>query len=129
MNFINWIVTNWYVIVLVVAVIVYAFYEFRWFYKLPNSEKVKRIKACLLNWVTIAAKKYDDGEFDLLISEVYNDFCVRFPVMKSIIPVTIIKEWIKEAFDELEKVLKAENKTLAAFRNSEISNFNKVEVK
>jgi len=117
MNFINWIIANWYVIVLVVAVVLYVFYEFKWFYKLPNSEKVKRIKSCLLSCVTIAAKKYDDGEFDLLISEVYNDFCVRFPVLKSIIPVATIKEWIKEAFDELEKVLKAENKTLTTFRN------------
>jgi len=116
MSFINWLITYWPMIVIAIVLIVWGIYEFKLFYKLPNSEKVKRIKACLLNWVTIAAKKYDAGEMDLAIAEVYDVFCTKFPVLKSIIPLDIVKGWIKQAFDKLEGVLASENKTMTMFK-------------
>ena len=116
MSFINWLITYWPMIVIAIVLIVWGIYEFKLFYKLPNSEKVKRIKACLLNWVTIAAQKYDEGEMDLAIAEVYNMFCTKFPVLKSIIPLDTVKMWIKEAFEKFEGILASENKTVAMFK-------------
>lgn len=113
----NVILTYWPVIVIAIVLIVWVIYECKLFYKMPNSEKVKRIKACLLNWVTIAAQKYDEGEMDLAIAEVYTLFCNKFPVLKSLIPLDTVKEWIKESFDKFKGILASENKTLATFRN------------
>lgn len=112
----NWIITYWPMIIVAMVLIIWGIYEFKLFYKMPNNKKVKRIKACLLNWVTIAAKKYDNGEMDLAIADVYNIFCTKFPILKSIIPLETVKKWIKESFDQFEKILVSENKTVAIFK-------------
>jgi len=117
-NVLNFIASNWGLIVIGLVLLSFVVYELAVFYKLPNNQKVKRIKECLLALVTVAAKSYDEGDYDLIVATVYNNFCNKFPILKSIIPIDIVKSWIKEAFDNLKSILATQNKTLASLRNN-----------
>lgn len=120
MSFLNLIYQYWYVIVVVVAVIIYAIYELRVFYKLSNSEKVKKIKAVLYALVAKAAEKYDEGSYDLIFASVYNAFTEKYPILKAIIPLDTIRDWVSEAFTLLKKNLAAQGKTFASLHNPTI---------
>jgi len=117
MNFINWLITYWPTILVIIVLAVWIVYKIKNFYKLPNSERVKRIKEWLLYWVTEAIKKYDVGEMDLAIAEIYGLFCDKFPIIKTLIPLDVVHQWIEQAFEKFQGILTAEGKTIATFKN------------
>jgi len=119
-NIFSWLQNYWGVVVIVLAVIVYALYELIIFYKLPNSEKVKRIKAVLYSLVIKFSAQYDEGMYDIIFANVYDEFCSKFPVLKSIIPLDVVKQWVNEAFDNLKGYLTTQGKTLATLHNPNV---------
>ncbi len=120
MSAITWLYNYWYILIIAIAVIVYLIYELKLFYKLPNSEKVKRIKAILYALVVKAAEKYDEGSYDLILADVYNEFTNKYPIIKSLIPIDTVKNWIAEAFNKLKGYLASQGKTLATLHNPSV---------
>lgn len=109
----EFIVSNWYIIVaILVCVIVAAMCLYR-FAGLPTKEQLEKVREWLLWAVTRAEKELGSGTGQLKLREVYDLFIQRFPVTAMLISFNKFSDMVDDALVEMRKML-AKNEAVAA---------------
>ena len=110
----NIVLDNWYVIVLILAVITLAVLYVRKFYGMPTEEQVKKIKEWLLYAVIEAEKEFKGGTGALKLRYVYNLFIEKYPSVAKVITFEIFALWVDEVLEQMKHIL-ATNKSIATY--------------
>lgn len=101
----SFLIDNWYVIMGILALLIFAGYLVYKFAGLPTKEQLDRIKELLLYWVTEAEKELGSGTGELKLRYVYNLFVNKFPVTAKIISFDLFSDWVDEALEEMRELL------------------------
>lgn len=100
----EWVINNWYLIVVAVAAAVIGTLAiFKWLGK-PTAEQIANIKQWLLLAVTEAEKQLGSGTGQLKLRFVYDWAIERFKWV-ALIPFDTFAAWVDEALEEMKKQL------------------------
>ena len=110
----NIIFDNWYVIVLILAVIALAVLYIRKFFGMPTDEQIKKIKEWLLYAVILAEKEFKDGTGALKLRYVWNLFIEKYPAIAKVITFEMFSLWVDEVLEEMKHILET-NKSIANY--------------
>lgn len=103
----KWIVENWFLIVVLAAIIVSIVKIVKKFSELPSQDQVEKIKACLLNWVIMAEKELGNGTGRVKLSMVYSKFVEAFPFLSMVVPFELFNTWVDEALEIMANMLQS----------------------
>lgn len=114
MKFVDWILTNWFLIVALAAALGISVWAVIRFVGLPTEKQKIKIREWLI-WACIEAEReLQSGTGQLKLREVWNKFCV-IPVFASVakfISFEMFSEWVKDALAKAKEMLvKNENLT------------------
>lgn len=101
MDWLNWLVENWYVIVVIVVCLggIYV--------AITDKKKVK----AWLEWaVSMAEKELGSGTGQLKLRQVYDMFIERFPVFSKFVSFSLFSQWVDDALDFLREQLEKNEK-------------------
>lgn len=103
--FITFVVENWYLFIIALAIIACTLIAIHNFYKLPTNKKLDKIRSWLQIAVQKAEKAIGSGNGDKKLRKVYKKFIVRFPFTASIIDYELFKHLVDEALEKVDKML------------------------
>lgn len=110
----DWIINNWYMIIVgIIALIVLGFGVYK-FIKLPKAEKFRKIKEVLLYWVTLAEKEYGSGTGYLKLRWVFDQFTNKYKFISLFISFERFSKWVDDALDKMREILE-KNKNVNDF--------------
>lgn len=101
----EWLVSNWYLVIAGIAVIVAVVGACVYFFKLPSTTQIENLKEWLKFAVTEAEKALGSGTGQLKLRMVYDMAIAKFPWL-SFISFTTFNDWVKEALEWMEDQLK-----------------------
>lgn len=102
----NWLVENWYLIIIAVAIISCVAVGLIDFFKLPTETQKRNVKAFLLKAVCEAEKKFGSDAGELKLLEVYDMVLDKFPWVGKFIEFEEFKSWVDEALKWMNDKLK-----------------------
>jgi hypothetical protein len=105
MEFINFIINHWYLIVAAIAVLVVGVIAAVKFIKRPSGERYAKVREWLLFAVIEAEKAFGDGTGQLKLRSVYDQFVTKFPVFAIVISFDRFSKWVDEALDKMQELL------------------------
>ena len=111
---IDFIVTNWFEIVIGIAAVGAIIFGAIEFFKRPKSGIVKKIKEWLLYAVTEAEAALGGGTGPLKLAMVYDMFIERFPFLSKMITFERFSALVDLALEKMRKLLE-ENEDIARF--------------
>lgn len=113
---INFILENWLIILVSVAVCVAAGIAVYHFMKQPKADQLRKVREWLL-WAVIQAERaLGSGTGQLKLRSVYDLFVVRFPWLAKIVPFDMFAKMVDDALDEMRELLE-NNEDVAAYIN------------
>lgn len=101
----NWIIENWFLLVVLLAVLCGGGAAIYRFAKQPSAKQIALVKEWLL-FACIEAEKElgsETGQYKLLY--VYDLFVARFPSVAKLISFEMFSEWVDSALEEMRKLL------------------------
>lgn len=105
----NWLISNWYLIVVgVAAAVVGCLAIYEWAGK-PTAEQIANIKEWLLYAVIEAEKQLGGGTGQVKLRQVYDMAIQRFKWL-SVIPFSTFSSWVDEALNEMKNMLATNEK-------------------
>lgn len=107
----NFIVENWYFIVLAVAVLIVSGIGIYTFINYPTNDKIKKVKEWLLYAVMEAEKEFGSSTGQIKLRYVYDLFIAKFPAISKVISFESFSLLVDEALEQFKKLL-ISNKTL-----------------
>lgn len=107
----NFIVENWYFIVLAVAVLIVSGIGIYTFINYPTNDKIKKVKEWLLYAVMEAEKEFGSSTGQIKLRYVYDLFIAKFPAISKVISFESFSLLVDEALEQFKKLL-VSNKTL-----------------
>lgn len=116
----EWIITNWSVILGVVAVIAVVVIAVIKFLKLSTSVQKQRVKECLLAWVIKAERDLGGGTGEIKLRTVYGWFVTAFPILNNFISFETFSVWVDEALESMHDMLKTNNNLKAVIENDTV---------
>lgn len=105
----QFILENWYLIILAVAVIVVAARAVYVFIKRPTSEQLTSIKEWLLWACTEAEKELGGGTGKLKLRYVYDAFLSKFPLLAKIVSFDMLSDLVDEVLVSMRELLATNN--------------------
>ncbi len=102
----EFIVTYWNIILVVLVLAVLAGGLVWWFVKLPRSKQVDKVKQWLLWAVVEAERELGSGTGKLKLRCVYDLFVERFPAVARAVSFETFADWVDEALETVEGWLK-----------------------
>lgn len=105
----NWIIENWYMVIIGVIALIFLGIGVYKFVKLPNTDKLKKVKEILLYWVTLAEKEYGSGTGEIKLRWVYDKFTSKYKFLSLFISFERFKKWVDEALEQMREILKTNN--------------------
>jgi len=114
---IDFLVNNWYMLILAVAVIAVAAYAVYAFVKMPRSAQLSKVQEWLLWAVAEAEKQFGSGTGQLKLRYVYDMFVGRFPALASVITFEAFSLLVDKALEKFNNMLSS-NKKLEAYVES-----------
>lgn len=118
MNFINFILENWYLIVGAFVIIGAATYFCIKFFKMPRKEQLQKVREWLLMAVIEAEKIFGSGTGKVKLRYVYDLFVSRFTWLVKIVPFETFSNLVDDALVEMRELL-ANNQAIASLVNEE----------
>jgi hypothetical protein len=112
----EFLISNWVLIIIIIAAIAAIGYEIYIFIKTPKTEQIAKIKEWLLYAVTIAEKELGSGTGQIKLSYVYNMFLTKFPYLSKIISFEYFSNLVDEVLDEFKNILE-QNSNLQNYIN------------
>lgn len=106
----NWLISNWYVIVLILAVIVLGVMYVRKFYGMPSQEQLEKVKAFLLVIVVEAEKQFGSQTGKIKLSWAYSKFVEAFPSIANLISFEMFSLLVDEVLEEMRHLLESNQK-------------------
>lgn len=101
----QFILENWYLIVLAVAVVIVAAYAIYAFIKRPTNAQLTSIKEWLLWACTEAEKELGSGTGKLKLRYVYDAFLSKFPVLAKVISFEMLSDLVTEVLVSMREIL------------------------
>ena len=102
----DFVIENWYVIVAIIALIVFGVDLVVRFLGLPTKTQKKKINEWLLQAVISAETELGKGTGALKLRYVYDRFIKRFPTASKFISFETFAKYVDVALDEMEELLK-----------------------
>ena len=99
------IAENWFIIVVLAALILFAVLSILCFLKLPRKEQMNAIREWLLMAVTEAEKELGGGTGKLKLRYVYDLFVTRFPWAAQVVSFDTFSDLVDEALVEMRDML------------------------
>lgn len=102
---IEFIPSNWVLLVAFVAIIACVVMIIKKFFSMPNEEKLNQVREWLLWAVTQAEIELGSGTGELKLRYVYDMFVTKFPYIAPFLSFEKFTELVNEALDKLEDLL------------------------
>ena len=110
LSFIN---DNWFLIMIAIAFVSsIAIKIYKWF-KMPNSEQMKKVQEWLLYAVAKAEEKLGSGTGELKLRYVYDMFIAKFPAIAIFIDFDDFKIMVEKALEKFEGLIQT-NESIGA---------------
>lgn len=110
LTFIN---ENWFLIMIAIAFISsIAIKIYKWF-KMPNSEQMKKVQEWLLYAVAKAEEKLGSGTGELKLRYVYDMFIAKFPAIAIFVDFDEFKIMVEKALEKFEGLIQT-NESIGA---------------
>lgn len=106
----NFILDNWYVIVLILAVIALAVLYIRKFFGMPTDEQLEKVKAFLLVIVIEAERQFGEKTGKIKLSWAYSKFVEAFPAIANMISFEMFSLLVDEVLEEMRHLLESNDK-------------------
>ena len=120
MDFLNFLMDNWYIIAAGAAVGVVIGIAVYHFIKLPTSAQLQKVREWLLWAVTEAERALGGGTGQLKLRMVYDAFVARFGWLARIISFETFSALVDDALEEMRELL-AKNTAAAAYVEGKVS--------
>lgn len=101
----NFLINNWYLIIVAIAAIVVAGMFIYSFMQKPTPEKLQNIKEWAIYACALAQAHLGSGTGQLKMRETYDMFISRFPDLARIVPFEMYKGIAESALLEFKKML------------------------
>lgn len=106
----EWITTNWPILVALIAVLTVMIYAIYKFSKEPREQQLNKIREWLLYAVTAAQKEFGSGTGQIKLRYVYDKFLTKFPAFAPIISFELFSSLVDEALVKFKAILETNNK-------------------
>lgn len=101
----EWILSNWYLLVAIIAVLWMGAYALYRFYGLPSSEQLAKVREWLLYAVTIAEKELGAGTGQIKLRYVYDLFLNKFPWIAKLLSFEAFSKMVDETLEEMKHLI------------------------
>lgn len=101
----DFIVDNWYVIVLAIAAIIIGIFTINKFFRKNINEQIDNVKEWLLYATTLAEKELGSGTGKLKLRYVYDMFASKFPWLVKIVSFESFSKLVDEVLVEMNELL------------------------
>jgi LPS O-antigen subunit length determinant protein (WzzB/FepE family) len=112
----KFLISNWFLIIVAIAIIAVGGYAIYAFIKRPTTEQITKIKEWLLYAVTLAEKELGSGTGQIKLSYVYNMFLTKFPYLSKIISFEYFSNLVDEVLNKFKSILE-QNSNLQDYIN------------
>lgn len=106
----SFLVENWYLIIVAIAIVAVAIYAVYKFVKMPRSEQLSKLQEWLLWAVAQAEKALGGGTGQLKLRYVYDMFVTRFPALAKVISFDTFSELVDQALIKFNELLQTNTK-------------------
>lgn len=103
------LINNWYVLVGILSLIVFAGFLVYKFIKSPSSEKTTKIKKWLKNLLTKTEENLDSKEGQTKLRKVYNLIIKTFSAISKVVPFSLFSNMINKAIKTIKELINKEN--------------------
>lgn len=110
----DFILTNWWLIIVVIALIAMASYAIFVFVKMPTNAQLASVREWLLFAVAQAEKELGSGTGQLKLRYVYDMFILRFANVSKVISFEAFSQLVDEALYTFRNMLK-DNKAVSDY--------------
>lgn len=107
---INFLVENWQLIIIAIAVIAVAIYVVYVFIKMPHNAQLTKFQEWLIWAVAEAEKSLGSGTGQLKLRYVYDMFIVRFPALSKVISFEAFSLLVDKALARFNELLTSNKK-------------------
>lgn len=111
---INFLLENWYMLIIALVILVVAIYIVYTFIKMPRSKQLARVQEWLLWAVAEAEKELGSGTGQLKLRYVYDMFVGRFPALANLLTFEAFSILVDKALEKFNKILES---------NQQVQNF------
>lgn len=101
----EFIITYWYIILTVIAILVMAGVAVYRYLGLPREEQLAKVREWLLWAVTGAEKELGGGTGKLKLRQVYDLFVMRFPWLVRVVSFDLFSDMVDDALEEMRSML------------------------
>ena len=105
----DWIINNWYLIIVAIAIVIIVGIAIKGFLNLPNSTKLSKLREWLLYAVLKAERELGSGTGQLKLRYVYDMFISKFKFLSIFINFDIFSKLVDEALVKMAELLKENN--------------------
>lgn len=102
---INFLIENWQLLIIAIAVVAVAIYLVYVFVKMPRNAQVSKLQEWLLWAVSQAEKSLGSGTGQLKLRYVYDMFIVRFPALSRVITFEAFCLLVDKALEKFNELL------------------------
>lgn len=102
----EFIIANWWLVIVVIALIVAVTYAIMVFAKMPTNAQLASVKEWLLYAVAAAEKELGSGTGQLKLRYVYDMFILRFSAVAKVISFEAFSQLVDEALYVFRNMLK-----------------------
>lgn len=113
----EWLVSNWYLIIAAMALIGGIGLAIKKFTSMPTAQQIESIKEWLLYAVVAAEKELGSGTGQIKLRYVYDMFVAKFGWLAKIIPFPTFSAFVDEALDKMKNMLE-DNSNLQNYINN-----------
>ncbi len=114
----EFLITNWPLILVVIAAIGVIGYFIYAFIKMPSNDQLSKVKEWLLYAVTEAEKELGSGTGRIKLRYVYDMFIAKFPYLARVIPFESFSYLVDEVLEDFRNLLE-ENKQVEHYVKGE----------
>ena len=118
----DFILTNWWLILIGIAALVVLGFVIYKLFKTPLKENLAKVKEWLIYAVACAEKELGSGTGQIKLRAVYDQFLIRFPFLVAAIPFEMFSKLVDEALDKFNEILTKSQETKAYVENNKESN-------
>lgn len=101
----EFLISNWILIVAVIAIMAVCGVAIYNFIKKPTSEQMSKLKEWLLYAVIFAEREFGSGTGQIKLRYVYDMFIVKFPYLSKVISFEVFSSLVDEALDKFKDIL------------------------
>lgn len=116
----NFIIENWYLLVIGVIVLAVTGYFVWRFFRQSGEIRYEQIRGWLLQAVILAEQEYGSGTGRMKLSAVYDAFCITLPWIARVISFETFAKYVDEALEEAKEIL-AKNAEMAALAETMVN--------